>query len=100
MKHQIAGLVVTILFGGSIGLITTSTAVLVGERLEEPDTPALALLLHGRWADGSPVDVERLSLKCTYFNGSSLVRDVHRVVGPDREEGISRCPSFRAERSR
>lgn len=99
-KHRVAGLAAATFLGGWIALITTNNAILVGERLEEPDTPALAVLLKGQWADGNRVDVKRLSLRCSYFNGSTLVHDVHKVAGPGREEGVSSCPTFRAKSSR
>lgn len=44
-KHRVAGLAAAAFLGGWIALITTNNAILVGERLEELDTPALACFL-------------------------------------------------------
>jgi hypothetical protein len=92
-KAPVAGSIFAALALGWAGLVWSGSGVLVAERWEEPETPALAVLLHGQWADGSRVNVKKLRLKCTYFTGSSLDRRVH-TVDHQRGEGTFSCPSF------
>lgn len=93
LRTRIASSIFAALALGCAGLIWSGTGVLVAERWEEPETPALAVLLGGQWADGSPVNVKKLRLKCTYFSGTSLDRRVH-TVDHQRSEGTFSCPSF------
>ena len=69
--------------------------MLVAERWEQPETPALAVLLHGQWSDGSILDPDRLRLKCTYFTGTSLVRRLHAVDFDQEENTIISCPTLK-----
>lgn len=93
LKAPIASSIFAALALGWAGLIWSGSGILVAERWEEPETPALAVLLNGQWADGSLVDVKKLRLKCTYFSGTSLDRRVH-TVDHQRSEGTFSCPSF------
>lgn len=92
-KARIAGSIFAALALGCAGLAWSGSEVLVAERWEEPETPALAVALSGRWADGTPVNLNKLRLKCTYFTGSSLDRRVYKV-DHQRGEGTFSCPSF------
>ena len=92
-RTRIAGSIVAVLALGCAGLFWSGSGVLVAERLEQPETPALAVLLKGQWSDGSRLDLDRLRMKCTYFTGTSLVRQVH-AIDSDRGNVLSSCPTL------